>query len=485
MAIRRTTNYKLPLPESGKTPWHLYYEELARTLDGVIGRIVQITNFQGAWQNSTSYAEGDRLIDTTSGMIYEAETTHVSAASPTTFEGDRTARPSYWSLYTASTTSIPISSTMQPFVALGSMGAARRMLGVPGTEVSTKNTSFTVAAENGSTILVVADGANVTFPNTSLFSASFSVTIYTAGFSLISLSAGWETSFWMYPGQIATFYIVQNTWAVTPRTLWKYSANNSTIYVSASGSDSVSGYNTASTPTTLATALSLLNGMDLHGWQINISLAAGTYTGVGIRITNNDLFDGSSRTGYGRGGQVTIIGDTSTPANVTISTTARSAVYIEGPLPYELIISGLKLVTASSGNGLEVSMGARVHFSACEFGTCVGHQIYAGNSGEIYAAGNFSVSGSAASMAAAQVRGLIRINSCTVTYSNSPAYSTATVYADRMSTIIGYGMTFTNGGTVTGPRYGAHSLSLIEGDGTANYYPGNSAGSTSTGGQYT
>lgn len=486
MTVRRTTNYKLPLPESGKTPWHLYYEELARTLDGVIGRIVQITNFQGAWQNSTSYTEGDRLLDTTSGMIYEAETSHVSAASPTTFEDDRTNRPAYWSLYTASTTSIPISSTMQPFVALGSMAAARRMLGTLGSERNSKTTTFTITNEDHGYLLELTHAVNVTFPAPSTLEATnFAVTLYANGFSLVTLSAGWETSFWLYPGQITTVYRVGTNWAATPRSLWKQTINGQSIYVSATGTDSASGYNNSTAPTTLATALGLVSGMDLNGFQFNIYLAAGTYTGVGIRLTQNDVFDGSSRIGYGRGGQLNIIGDTSTPANVTISTTARNAVYVEGNLSYELILSGLKLTTASSGNGIEAAMGARVHFTSCEFGACAGYQLYATNSGEIYADGNFAVSGSATAMAAAQVRGLIRINGATVTYSNSPAYSLATVYADRMSTIIGYSMTFTNGGTVTGTRYGANSLSLIEGDGTANYYPGDMAGSTGTGGQYT
>jgi hypothetical protein len=44
-------------------------------------------------------------------------------------------------------------------------------------------------------------------------------------------------------------------------------------------------------------------------------------------------------------------------------------------------------------------------------------------------------------------------------------------------------MTFT--GSATGPRYRADSLGLIQTNGAgATYLPGNSAGSTSAGGQY-
>lgn len=95
-AITRTTNFRLPIPPAGKTPWQAYYSELANVLDSVLGRFIAIGGFLGAWENSTGYSVGNKLVDTDNGVVYQCFSAHTSAASPTTFAQDRTARPSLW-----------------------------------------------------------------------------------------------------------------------------------------------------------------------------------------------------------------------------------------------------------------------------------------------------------------------------------------------------------------------------------------------------
>jgi hypothetical protein len=72
----------------------------------------------------------------------------------------------------------------------------------------------------------------------------------------------------------------------------------------------------------------------------------------------------------------------------------------------------------------------------------------------------------------------------TVTLTGTFSFGTAFANAARVGLIEANGNTYT-GGTITGVRYNADLNSVIfTNGGGANYFPGNSAGSTATGGQY-
>lgn len=99
--IERTTNFQLPIPPSGKTPWQSYYSEAVKVLDSIVGRFIAIGGFLGAWQNSTAYTVGQKLVDTANGITYQCVVTHTSAASPTTFAQDRAARATLWTTWSS------------------------------------------------------------------------------------------------------------------------------------------------------------------------------------------------------------------------------------------------------------------------------------------------------------------------------------------------------------------------------------------------
>ncbi len=73
----------------------------------------------------------------------------------------------------------------------------------------------------------------------------------------------------------------------------------------------------------------------------------------------------------------------------------------------------------------------------------------------------------------------------TITYSNSPIFSYCNFLASNGGVLYVNGMSFINGGSVTGSRYIAIGNALITtGGASSTYIPGSVAGSTSAGGTY-
>ena len=84
----------------------------------------------------------------------------------------------------------------------------------------------------------------------------------------------------------------------------------------------------------------------------------------------------------------------------------------------------------------------------------------------------------------ASPNGYINMFAQTVTLSGTLNFSTAFAVADRGALLSTNGSTFT-GGTITGKRYDVQTNAVIyTGGAGASHYPGDSAGSTATGGQY-
>lgn len=71
-------------------------------MDAVLARFVLVNNMKGVWQNSNAYVASDRVVDPDTGTIYTCSVPHTSAATPTTFEEDRVANPTFWTVFTFS-----------------------------------------------------------------------------------------------------------------------------------------------------------------------------------------------------------------------------------------------------------------------------------------------------------------------------------------------------------------------------------------------
>jgi hypothetical protein len=149
-----------------------------------------------------------------------------------------------------------------------------------------------------------------------------------------------------------------------------------------------------------------------------------------------------------------------------------------------LIVKDMKVTTTTAGNSLQASNGGVVSYSNIDFGTCAGNQVHATGGGRISCSGNYAISGGAATHFFANGYGYIQCASRTITLSGTPNFSAYFAGCNTPGGIECFSCTFSGTGA-TGKRYDVTGNGVIyTGGGGANYYPGNSAGTTATGGQY-
>lgn len=248
---------------------------------------------------------------------------------------------------------------------------------------------------------------------------------------------------------------------------------NRTYYVRTDGNDANDGLTNSSGGAflTIQAAINAVLRIDLNGYAVTIQVGNGTYT-VGVTISAPFL-----------GGIVTLQGDTTTPSNVVISLSGGTPIAVSSLAV--LYVAGLKLVN-SGGYGLSADTGAIVHVSGkMEYGACSNGaaHVFATSSASIILSADYTISGGSGFHILSTVNGFIDNRSKTITLTGTPAFGSAFAYADQEGIQDDRALTFSGG--ATGTRYGVNGNSYITtAGGGANYFPGNSAGSTSTGGQY-
>jgi len=247
---------------------------------------------------------------------------------------------------------------------------------------------------------------------------------------------------------------------------------NRTYYVRSDGSDSNDGL--ADTPGgAFATRQHawdvIVQSLDLGGYQVTVQC------GPSSDPTGSTLMDQSPI-----GGRVVFTGDTTTPSNCTISSTADC---FKLTASAQVKIEGFSL--ASSANGVyAVGAGASVEIGNNSYGACTGFHLRADDQAYIAAYTSYSISGSAGRHAHATRLAVVNATGpFTVTLSGTPAFSAGFVFATQCA-VVGYN-SVTFSGSATGARYSATLNAVINSfGGGASYFPGNSAGSTTTGAQY-
>jgi uncharacterized Zn-binding protein involved in type VI secretion len=250
---------------------------------------------------------------------------------------------------------------------------------------------------------------------------------------------------------------------------------NRTYYVRTDGSNSNNGLANTSGGAflTIQKAIDTVLKLDLGGYAVTIQVGGGRYT-AGVLLTTPFV-----------GGNVTVQGDTTTPTNVVISTAGANAIYVANKAA--ISVQGFKLQTTTSGNAVIAEGGATIKINGkMEYGAAVGFQLYANGTGsQIVVSANYTISGSAAAHWGATDGGNLSAypNGLTITLSGTPAFSNGFAYASRVAGMTVWGHTFS--GSATGTRYSADTNSVVfVNGGGATYLPGNSAGSTASGGQY-
>ncbi|MDI9679450.1 hypothetical protein [Burkholderia cenocepacia] len=256
---------------------------------------------------------------------------------------------------------------------------------------------------------------------------------------------------------------------------------NTTFYVNATtGSDSNSGLTSTSAWATITKALTVLQqNYDLAGYTATVNVAAGSYA-PGVVTGSFVGAIASNSVQIVAAGAVTVTNPSGgTPGCFYATGGAQFA--ISGSFTLVNNNSGASCAQASgSGSILNVGAGLTVGFSA-------GSHFLANAGGVMNINANYAIAnnGGAGSHYNVANAGILSIASgITVTVGTGVGITLAFAAANGLSQITSSGVTY-SGSAVTGTRYVSNTNSVISTNGGgANYFPGSTAGSTSTGGQY-
>jgi hypothetical protein len=258
-------------------------------------------------------------------------------------------------------------------------------------------------------------------------------------------------------------------WATFP-VVREVLAANRTYYVRTDGSNSNNGLSNTSGGAflTVQKAIDVITGtLDMFGFDVTIQVADGTYTGSTVMA--------NAQVGAG---QISIIGNLTTPANVLFSVTGGNVFQANYG---DIIIRGVEMRTTTSGTCLIASGRSTVRFDTIRFGAAVNGHVFA-DGGTCIARGNYSITGGTSQHWWARNGGTINADFRTITLTGTPAFSTTFALTQGGYILAGV-MTFT--GSATGARYNAQLCGVINTvGGGASYFPGNASGTTATGGQY-
>jgi hypothetical protein len=249
------------------------------------------------------------------------------------------------------------------------------------------------------------------------------------------------------------------------------------LYVRTDGNDANDGLaNTAARAfKTIGAAVNYLSKLSYNplwwtttldsGFTINV--ASGTYSET---VNLRDV----------RAVGATILGNEITPANVIVAGVTDGFAAIG--LNTKWYIRGVK-ISAASGSALRLEQGSQISFRAVDFGNCTSAHIFTQTKSVAIAEGNYSITSNAAWHKIARTGSAIVTSDRTVTLTGTPNFSQSYALADDTALIRAVSMTFS--GSATGKRYDVATNGVINTNGGgATYLPGNSAGTTATGGQY-
>lgn len=251
---------------------------------------------------------------------------------------------------------------------------------------------------------------------------------------------------------------------------------NRTYYVRIDGSDSNDGLTNSSGGAflTLQKAIDTVASIDLAAYAVTVQVGDGTYTG------------GMIAKSYLGAGPVTIQGNTGTPANVLVSPTGADG-FRAFAVCGKYILNGMKIQTTTSGHAIYARDCSSVALSNVHFGavaTNFSHVASYTNAIVVYNT-DYTIAGSAARHILTANAGIFTSDGVahTITLTGTPAFSSAFVDSQLQGLVQMNGQTFS--GSATGKRYSATLNGVIDTiGGGANYFPGNTAGTTATGGQY-
>jgi hypothetical protein len=247
---------------------------------------------------------------------------------------------------------------------------------------------------------------------------------------------------------------------------------NRTYYVRTDGNDRNSGLVDSSSGAfqTIQKAVDIVCAtLDMGLYQVAIEVRAGTYSEA-VQLKS---YVGST--------WPILRGDTTTPANVTISTSTGNAIQLADSVAWR--VEGFK-VTSSTNSGFSSAANGVLSFQYIEFGACLEYHILAFGGGKVRFNGDYRISGNATAHMFVQESGSgARGERRTITLVGALAFSDAFAIAYDCASIVVPNMTFI--GSATGFRFAVRGNSMIYVNGAGlTYLPGNLPGTSASGGAY-
>jgi hypothetical protein len=374
-----------------------------------------------------------------------------------------------------------------PAIGSGATDAVLKASGIFGvvgwTNVRLSKTG-TYAVANADKGKTIALGGNafyaLSFGAASGFDADFVVLIVNedAGRAKsIALSGG--ATFTLWPGQSVIIFNDNNTWQTFGRSRWLLTGNVTLYCDVVNGNDANDGLAAGAGgafKTVQRAGDVVMDYIDIGGtYSITIQLADGTYP----ESVALGAYVGRGRQSHT--GPVLITGNALTPSNVIIQP-ASGAAFTVVESYFEWEFSNLKVI--STAQGFYADRGAWIVLTGgIVFGACVQH-MQANNGGLIEIYGDYTIVDDATYHMLAGLGGeILYLPGLTITLTGTPAFSGAFVYSQTNAIVEATGVTWTGG--TTGVRF----INLLgggidTGGGGANYFPGDSAGSTTAPGWY-
>jgi hypothetical protein len=227
---------------------------------------------------------------------------------------------------------------------------------------------------------------------------------------------------------------------------------------------------------TVQKGLDAVGATDMSIYSATVAVAGGQYDQA---LTTKPQVGGS---GY------TLRGDTTTPSNVILTNNAGGwgVFYVPGANANPWTITGFRLTGSGvNSGGIFGFNGAIISYNSIEFGACGNYHIWLNNGSYASMNGNCSVVAAGTNIHWLMQQGSrMDTRGMTLTHTTNPTnYGTTFCQMNDVCDILCSGMTFTNSGFVTGQRFNANGLSVINSAGAAEatYLPGNSAGAKNSG----
>lgn len=240
-------------------------------------------------------------------------------------------------------------------------------------------------------------------------------------------------------------------------------------HVDPSGSDSNDGLTSATAFASIQAAVDATKTLDANGYQVIIQVAPGSYDEA---ITVDQSVVGTDR--------LVIQGDETTPANVALST---GGVRLFTVTSARVKISGFR-VTVGGGNGTAVfaESGADVVLGTMDYGPMATHHMEVITGARVLLDADYTISGGCLRHFRATTGGVIKSTNRTVTVTNGPSFSD---FALVQSTGVLEFWQPAFVGSASGRRYRVETNGAVNTFGAgAALFPGDSAGTTNSGGQY-